>query len=171
MFCSHCGSPIHQGDQFCPNCGAPVSPQRNAQNPQQSQYQSDSRYRQAHVSPAGAVGFADAVKMFFTKYTDFNTRSGRSEFWFAQLFLLLVRVALPMLGHLLRFHSWLPSVWALVILIPSLALCVRRLHDIGKSGVYYLWILLPFVGWIILLVQLCMESAPDNQWGPNPNCN
>lgn len=169
MFCSHCGSPIHEGDKFCPNCGAPVAPQQNAQSSQQSQ--SYAQYGQAYSEPANAVGFVDAVKMFFTKYTDFNTRSGRSEFWFAQLFLLLVSMALPMLGHLLRFHGWLPSIWALVILIPSISLCVRRLHDIGKSGVYYLWVLLPFVGQIILLVYCCMESVPDNQWGPNPNRN
>lgn len=69
------------------------------------------------------------------------------------------------IGILLPDFSW---IWSLVILIPSLAICIRRLHDVGKSGWWYLWILLPLVGSIILMVQFCKDSEGDNQWGPSP---
>ena len=52
--------------------------------------------------------------------------------------------------------------------IPGLSICVRRLHDIGKSGWYYLIGLIPLVGGIIMIVWFCQDSAPANQWGPNP---
>ena len=55
-----------------------------------------------------------------------------------------------------------------MVLIPGTALCVRRLHDVGKSGWFYLWILLPLIGYIIILIQFCKDSTGDNQWGPNP---
>ena len=62
----------------------------------------------------------------------------------------------------------LAGIWSLVVLVPGLAVTVRRLHDVGKSGWYYLWILLPLAGPIMILIQLCKDSTEDNQWGPNP---
>lgn len=58
----------------------------------------------------------------------------------------------------------------LALLLPSLGLCVRRLHDIGKSGWWIFISLIPIVGWIILLVWYCKDSqmAP-NEYGDVPN--
>ena len=58
--------------------------------------------------------------------------------------------------------------WSLATLVPQIAITIRRLHDIGKSGWYYLIGLIPLVGGIILLVWMCQDSTEDNQWGPNP---
>ncbi len=177
MICSHCGTNIQEGDKFCSNCGAPVEPQQTYQTSQQSQqqtyqqYQSYTQYGQNYTEPGTPVGFVDAIKMFFTKYADFNTRSGRSEYWFAILFLVLVNMALSFLIREFGIFGWLSGLWSMIILIPSISLSVRRLHDIGKNGVYLLWVLLPLAGYIIILVQCCKESAPANQWGPNPNGN
>jgi len=55
------------------------------------------------------------------------------------------------------------NLWQLAIFIPSLALSVRRLHDVGRKGTYYFFILLPIVGWILLFIQLVKDSEP----GPN----
>lgn len=58
-------------------------------------------------------------------------------------------------------QSSLPSnLWQLAILVPSLALTWRRLHDVGRKGTYYLFILLPIVGWIMLFIQLVKDSQP-----------
>ena len=100
--------------------------------------------------------------MFFTKYADFNTRSRRSEYWWAALFCSLAGMVA---SAILKNYAWL---WTLAILVPSIALGVRRLHDIGKPGTYYLFVLIPLVGSIILLVWFCQDSTGDNQWGPNP---
>ena len=108
------------------------------------------------------VSFIDAIKLAFTHYADFKGRSRRSEYWWFALFNMIVGF---ILGAVLSDFSW---IWELAVLVPSLALCVRRLHDVGKSGWYYLWMLLPLVGWIMVLVQFCKDSTEDNQWGPNP---
>ena len=109
-----------------------------------------------------SVGFIEAIKLAFVHYADFKGRSRRSEYWWFTLFNIIVS---GVLSIALPDFAW---IWSLVVLIPGLALCIRRLHDVGKSGWFYLWILLPLVGGIILLIQFCKDSTEANQWGPNP---
>lgn len=59
-------------------------------------------------------------------------------------------------------------LWNLIICLPSLAVTVRRLHDAGHSGWYYLISMIPLIGVILLLVALCTDSVADNQYGVNP---
>ena len=109
-----------------------------------------------------SVSFAEAIKLFFVRYTDFNGRSRRSEYWWFTLFNIIVSAIIAMA---------LPDIaglWSLIVLIPSLSLCIRRLHDVGKSGWWYLILFVPLVGEILLLVWFCRDSGPDNRWGPNP---
>ncbi|MBQ8834198.1 MAG: DUF805 domain-containing protein [Oscillospiraceae bacterium] len=114
------------------------------------------------AEPKPSVSFLDAIKLFFTRYTDFNGRSRRSEYWFASLFNFLVSAVI---STALPDFAW---IWSLAVLIPGIAIGVRRLHDIGKAGTWYLINLIPLVGQIIFLVWACQDSTADNQWGPNP---
>ena len=108
------------------------------------------------------MNIIEATKLFFTRYVDFNGRSRRSEYWWAYLAVVIISAVLTaVLGEL-------AYIWTLATLIPNIAITVRRLHDIGKSGWYYLIGLIPLVGPIILLVFMCLDSTEDNQWGPNP---
>ena len=60
-------------------------------------------------------------------------------------------------------QSSVPSnLWQLAILVPSLALSWRRLHDVGRKGTYYLFILIPIVGWIMLFIQFVKDSQPGS---------
>ncbi len=62
----------------------------------------------------------------------------------------------------------LSTFYSLAVLIPSIAVMVRRLHDTNHSGWWWFLILIPIIGWIILLVFLCTDSMPgDNKYGPN----
>jgi uncharacterized membrane protein YhaH (DUF805 family) len=115
------------------------------------------------------MSFGAAIASFFSKYATFSGRARRSEFWFAVLFTTLVSVAIGTIwpGTTLEVNdmsiqqSSLPSnLWQLAILVPSLALTWRRLHDVGRKGTYYLFILLPIVGWIMLFIQLVKDSQP-----------
>ena len=108
------------------------------------------------------IGFVDAVKLAFVHFADFAGRARRSEYWWFTLFNVIVSLVFSLA---LPDFSW---IWSLVVLIPGLSLCIRRLHDVGKSGWFYLWILLPLAGGIIILIQMLKDSAEDNQWGPNP---
>ena len=71
--------------------------------------------------------------------------------------------------ELILNYGWFYLIYCLAIIIPGLAVGVRRLHDIGKSGWNCLIGLIPFFGWIILLVWFCKDSqAGKNKWGSNP---
>lgn len=115
------------------------------------------------------MSFVDAVKSVFTQYVGFNGRARRSEYWYWVLFNFIVSFVLGFLGQFIGIFSVLSSIYSLAVLLPSLAVCVRRLHDLGKQWTWLLLALIPLVGAIILIVFYCQDSQPgENQYGPNP---
>ena len=113
------------------------------------------------------MSFGKAISTFWSKYAVFSGRARRSEFWFAQLFLVLVSAGIAMVfpGEGMN-NSAATNLWALATLIPSLAIGARRLHDTGRSAQNLWWLLLLVVGWIILLVYLLEDSKPGaNKYG------
>lgn len=183
MICKKCGKNMPDGSVFCDECGTrlaivqqPVQQQYTNPNQQQYGYQSQQNgyqnqqygyqnqqqygYQSApgYVNPnAGKVDFGTAIKLYFSNYATFSGRATKSEYWWTVLFTFLVG-CVPYLG-------WIA---ALAFFIPSLAVMVRRLHDTGKSGAYYFMCLIPIAGIIILIIQLCKDSEPDNVYGPAP---
>ena len=169
MICRKCGELLNEGTKFCSACGAKVEHEEKDMtvvNPVHTHEENcahqEEYVRQGHVANPDPVGFLDAVKLFFSHYSDFKGRSRRSEYWWVVLFNAIVG------GIIGAISTTLSSIWSLVILVPTLAIIARRLHDVGRSGWFYLWILLPLAGPIIVLIQLLKDSAEDNQWGPNP---
>ena len=115
------------------------------------------------------MSFGAAIASFFSKYATFGGRARRSEFWYAVLFTTLVSAVIGLiwpsttvvLNEMSFQQSSLPSnLWQLAIFVPSIALSVRRLHDVGRKGTYYLFVLLPIVGWILLFIQFLKDSEP-----------
>lgn len=115
------------------------------------------------------MSFGAAINSFFTKYATFSGRSRRSEFWFAVLFTTLVSSAISIVAPgsdivvndvVIQQASAASNLWQLAIFVPSIALSVRRLHDVGRKGTYYLFVLLPIVGWILLFIQFVKDSEP-----------
>lgn len=102
------------------------------------------------------------------QYADFRGRARRSEYWYFVLCNLIVEAVLEAVAYLLG-ANFLVSIYGLAVLLPSLGVGVRRLHDIGKSGWYLLISLIPLIGWIWIIVLLCRDSQHGtNEWGPNP---
>jgi len=95
--------------------------------------------------------FAESIRVCFSKYADFNGTASRSEFWWFQLFIFLVAAALSL------FSTTLCSLFYLAVLLPSLAVGARRLHDTGKSGWWQLLLLVPVAGTIVLIIFWVME--------------
>ena len=109
------------------------------------------------------------------KYTVWQGRAHRSEYWYFILFTLLINAGLTMIDiqtgtfDEATRRGLLSSLFTLAILLPSIAVMIRRLHDTGRSG-WWFWIgLVPLIGTIVLLVFLCLDSEDEtNQYGPNP---
>lgn len=109
------------------------------------------------------------------KYADFSGRARRTEYWMFALFNFIFSLVTMGLDYALGtggglFDNGLFNiVYSLAVLIPSLAVLVRRLHDVGKSGWMFFIVLIPLVGAIWLLVLLVTDSQlGTNKWGPNP---
>lgn len=114
------------------------------------------------------MNFPDAVASALRNYATFAGRARRSEFWFFQLFSMLAQVIAGIIDDEAT-GGVLGAVLAVALLIPSIAVGARRLHDDGRSGWWQLLILVPLIGWIILLIWYCQhgETGP-NRFGPDP---
>lgn len=104
------------------------------------------------------------------KYAQFNGRARRSEYWYFVLFNFIVALGLGMVTAFVGIGmGFLNYAYSLAVLIPSIAVGIRRLQDTGRHGLWLLVGFVPLVGWIVLLVFLVQDSQPiDNQYGPNP---
>ena len=99
--------------------------------------------------------FSAAVSTCMRKYATFSGRAPRSEFWWFQLFQLIV------IGCLAAVVEPLVPVAQLVLILPGLAVSCRRLHDTGRTGWWLLLLFVPLVGWIILLVFMLESSKAE----------
>ncbi len=109
------------------------------------------------------------------QYADFVGRARRKEYWMFVLFNIIFSVIAMLLDNVLGIameeigYGPVTGIYLLAIILPGLAVAVRRLHDIGKSGWMILITLIPLIGSIWLLVLLVTDSNPgDNEYGPNP---
>jgi uncharacterized membrane protein YhaH (DUF805 family) len=111
--------------------------------------------------------FLEALK----KYAVFSGRARRKEYWMYTLFVGIVYLVLMVLSLATKssLFTILVVIFWLAVVIPSLAVGVRRLHDTGRSGWWLLFGIVPLVGGITLLVFSCLDSEPgQNKYGPNP---
>lgn len=105
----------------------------------------------------------------FREYFNFKGRSTRTAYWMFTLFNLLAIIAMAVVG--MQLQTAVPvTAYVLLTVIPAMAVCIRRLHDMGNSAWWVLLGFIPYLGGIILLLLMVQPSAPgSNQWGPNPS--
>jgi uncharacterized membrane protein YhaH (DUF805 family) len=111
--------------------------------------------------------FVQSVKRNMTTgaYAQISGRASRSEYWWFVLFTVIAGAAAGVLDVLFP-GDLLQTLFGIATLIPSFALGIRRMHDIGKSGWWLLIGVIPIIGWIVLIVWLATKSdAGSNQWG------
>ncbi len=115
------------------------------------------------------MGFVAAVqRALIERYTTFTGRASRDEFWWFMLFQLIVAIAASVIDGALG-SPLLQLVVSLALLVPFIALVVRRLHDADRSGWWALLLLLPVIGLIALIViGLTPGTAGENRFGPAP---
>lgn len=129
------------------------------------------------------LSFGEAVSNCFNKYATFTGRARRSEYWWFGLLAMLIVFAMEFTlfaafaamgsdstaATVLMVACGFFTLAYLAIILPSLAVFFRRLHDTGHSGWYWFLSFIPIVGSIILLVWCCQDSDPrPNQYGPSP---
>ena len=107
--------------------------------------------------------FTGALK----QYADFNGRARRKEYWMFILFYMILYVALTVVGAVIG-TVLLSTLFTLALLVPSISIAARRLHDTGRSGWWQLIALIPLIGAIVLIVFLAQDSHDENGYGPNP---
>jgi uncharacterized membrane protein YhaH (DUF805 family) len=118
------------------------------------------------------MGFIDAISAGFRNYVNFSSRASRSEYWYWVLFTVLLAIAAALVDLSIAAASGFSPIGTIVSLgtfLPSLAVAVRRLHDIDRSGWWILIGLIPLVGIIILIVWFCQRGTVGaNRFGPDP---
>ena len=124
------------------------------------------------------MSFIEAVKSCFSKYACFKGRARRSEYWYFSLFNYLVTIAVTILIVVLisaggedvaGILTILYTIFSFAIILPGIAVSVRRLHDVGRSGAYLFFSMIPVVGPVMLLIWSIEDGAPGvNQYGPSP---
>jgi uncharacterized membrane protein YhaH (DUF805 family) len=109
--------------------------------------------------------FVDVLR---NKYADFNGRARRSEYWYFVLFNFLIGTAVGVVTGLIGI-DWLSYIYSVALLVPGIAVGVRRLHDIGKSGWWLLISFIPLIGGIWLIILMAKEGDHgSNAFGPDP---
>lgn len=116
------------------------------------------------------MSFTEAIRSVLNQYVGFSGRARRSEYWYWVLFYIIIGIIASLLDRAVfsSTNSWFSYIVGLALLLPGLAVAVRRLHDTSRSGWWILLGLIPVVGAIILIVFYVQDSHGDNQYGPSP---
>ena len=103
------------------------------------------------------------------KYAVFDGRARRKEYWMFFLFNIIIAFVLGIIEGIVGGPGVIGAIYGLAVLLPGIAVGVRRLHDTSRSGWWLLIGLVPIIGAIVLIVFFVQDSQPgDNQYGPNP---
>ncbi len=119
------------------------------------------------------MNFQEAIELGFRNYVNFSGRAVRSEFWFWILFTILGGLGAEILDYII-IPSWVAyspfsGVFEIATFLPGIAVAVRRLHDIGRSGWWLLLSFVPLIGAIVLIVWFCTDGKKGyNRFGADP---
>ncbi|MBC2015024.1 DUF805 domain-containing protein [Listeria welshimeri] len=132
------------------------------------------------------MGFLEAYKSFWKNYFNFEGRASRSAYWYVVLWNGMIFAVLYFLSFILGISGFFGSLlggtglasniaavivlvllflYMLAVIVPTISLMVRRLHDSGKSSFFFFLDFIPFVGGLIMLIFMCLESDGSNQYG------
>jgi len=118
------------------------------------------------------MGFGEAVSAVFKKYATFTGRASRSEYWWWTLFVLIASIVLTIIDTAVlgaEEYGILSTIFGLAILVPAIAVTVRRLHDTDRSGWWIFLGLIPIIGTLVLLFWYVSRGREgDNRFGPDP---
>ena len=144
VFCRGCAKEIHSTASACPQCGAPQLSQQASTIP--------------NTAAVNGNWYIEVLK----KYAVFTGRARRKEYWMFVLINFLIALAIGFVEGLLGGKGVFSNIYTLAVLLPSIAVGVRRLHDTNRSG---WWLLLPIVNIVFLAIN---GQSSSNRFGPDP---
>ena len=113
---------------------------------------------------------SDAVQNCLRKYAEFSGRACRSEYWYWNLFMVILQSVLVLGSSVFPDLIWVAGLASFGLFVPGLSVTIRRLHDLGKSGGSLLVLVIPLVGSFILLFWMCKRGTEGaNDFGGDPN--
>jgi uncharacterized membrane protein YhaH (DUF805 family) len=113
------------------------------------------------------MGFGDAIKSGFSNYVNFSDRASRSEYWYWVLFVILAEIVTSIIDYAISYQVT-TSLFGLAVLLPGIAVAIRRLHDLDRSGWWVFLVCIPLIGAIILIVWYCSKGTEGpNRFGPD----
>ena len=163
MFCHNCGAKLDDGAKFCNKCGTKL----DGTDTRQSLNQNTQKFHtQGGNFPEKFISlfqkyFIDILK---EKYAKFDGRATRAEYWYFILFQLLISLGVYIILSILFRHPEMTFyILSLALLVPTLAIGVRRLHDINLSGWFILLGLIPILG-LALIVLFVLPSKEYSKY-------
>ena len=114
------------------------------------------------------MDFMQAVKTVLNNYANFDGRSGRAEFWWWILAYFLGNLIVGSISNFIGMGNVLGGLFWLALIIPSVAVTIRRFHDIGKPAIWAITMFIPLVNLIIALIFLTKVSDGSNEYGEGP---
>lgn len=109
-----------------------------------------------------------AVKTVLASYAKFDGRSGRPEFWWWMLAYVVGYILVSAVGRIVGMGGFLEWIYWLALVVPTVAVGIRRFHDIGKPAIWVILLFIPLVNLIVALLLLTKPSDGPNQYGPGP---
>ena len=114
------------------------------------------------------MGFGQAISSGFSNYVNFSGRSCRSEYWYWILFIIVADIVAGAIDYAIGIQV-VTGLFGLATILPNLAVAIRRLHDLDRTGWWIFIGLIPLVGWIILIIWYCTRGTNGpNRFGPDP---
>src|SRR5471032_3289676 len=107
------------------------------------------------------MGFADAIKTCLNKYATFDGRASRAEYWYFVLFYFLLSIVGAIIDKAIINYPVFQTILALGLIVPHIAVAVRRLHDTDRSGGWFFICFAPIIGGIVLLVWFCTRGSEE----------
>jgi uncharacterized membrane protein YhaH (DUF805 family) len=119
------------------------------------------------MSSGATMNFSDSIKLGFSNYVNFTGRACRSEYWYWILFVFIAFIVAEIIDAVIGRSIFYPLL-GLAVLLPNIAVGVRRLHDLDRSGWWLLLSFIPLVGAIILIIWFCSKGTDGpNRFGPD----
>lgn len=107
----------------------------------------------------------ESYKKMWVNGFNFKDKTTRRDFWLAILMNFIIAFVCGFISWFIPAFDVISTLYSLAVLIPGLAMEIRRMHDVNKSGWYLLISFIPIVGWILLLVAYCTDSVSNDKYG------